>query len=504
MNNTNSSMGFAGLSKLISNIDQVCIATSSPKKVSPQPQAQLTQATPSANPSSSSNTHNSEKATEAKSPQKSSAAPTQSSSSTTQNVQSSMSSVKAQGGKKGAAKTWFWGFFLVSIIWIAIIAMKDGEDNKYPSPSYSSTSFSNSSSYSNAPSHSHSEEPAPLTTSPESISTYQSSTSPEGTVNSTSEPTYTQPSIGRNNVLSISEIRWCVREKIRIETMKNYVHSNQGINKLNGLIAVYNSRCGSYRYRRGNLSQAQRDVEPFRSAIVKEAIREAGTLDGKLTTPSKTKSSSSKSDLVRQVQQLLTEIGYAPGPVDGSYGRKTKEAIMSFQRHEGLVEDGIVTESLLRSLKKAYEEYPVRYSERAKKTSSTSRNYFTKGSYQSEVILIQGTPQRIYDLYNEEQWNYGSSSVTISKSTKKVLRWSNIGGNLHVKMIPGKNVTTGNYFTKGSHRDDVVRLQGTPQRIYDLYSEEKWSYGASSVTISKSTKKVLRWSNIGGNLNIHQ
>ena len=131
MNNTNSSMGFAGLSKLVSNIDQVCIATSSPKKISPQPQAQLTQATPSANPSSSSNTHNSEKATEAKSPQKSSAAPTQSSSSTTQNVQSSTSSVKAQGGKKGAAKTWFWGFFLVSIIWIAIIAMKDGEDNKY-------------------------------------------------------------------------------------------------------------------------------------------------------------------------------------------------------------------------------------------------------------------------------------------------------------------------------------------------------------------------------------
>ena len=60
------------------------------------------------------------------------------------------------------------------------------------------------------------------------------------------------------------------------------------------------------------------------------------------------------------------------------------------------------------------------------------------------------------------------------------------------------------YFTKGSHQDDVIRLQGTPQRIYDLYNEEGWSYGASSVTISKRTNKVLRWSNIGGNLNIHQ
>ena len=488
MNNTNSSMGFAGLSKLVSNIDQVCIAASSPKKVSPQSQAQFTQAAPSANPSSSSNTHHSEKATETKSPQKSSAAPTQSSS-TTQKVQSSASSVGAQGGKKGAAKTWFWVFFLVSIVWIALIAVKDSEDNKYPSPSYSSAS-------------------------PASI--YSSSTSSEGTVNSTSEPAYVMQGMGRNKILTVSEIRWCKREEISIEKMKNYVHSNQGINKLNGLIDAYNSRCGSYSYRRGNLSQAQRDVEPFRSAIVKEAIREAGTLDGKLITSSKTKSSSSKeitpspkkdnsqSDLVRQVQQLLTDIGYAPGPVNGAYGRKTKEAIIFFQRHEGLVEDGIVTESLLRSLKKAYKEYSVRYSERAKKTSSASRNYFTKGSDQSEVIRLQGTPQHIYDFYDEEEWSYGSSSVTISKSTKKVLRWSNIGGSLHVKMIPGKNVTAGNYFTIGSHRDDVVRLQGTPQCIYNLYDEEEWSYGSSSVTISKSTNRVVRLSNIGGNLNIYQ
>ena len=71
-------------------------------------------------------------------------------------------------------------------------------------------------------------------------------------------------------------------------------------------------------------------------------------------------------------------------------------------------------------------------------------------------------------------------------------------------MIPGKNVTAGNYFTIGSHRDDVVRLQGTPQCIYNLYDEEEWSYGFSSVTISKSTNRVVRWSNIGGNLNIYQ
>ena len=459
MNNTNNPMGFAGISKLVSNIDKACIATSSPKKVSPQPQAQLRHASPSAPPSSPSNTHNSEKVTETKSPQKSSEAPTQYSS-MTQKVQASTSSVKAQGGKKSATEKCFLGFFLVSIILIAVVAVRKMEDNENSSSSYSATSSSSNSSYSSTPSYSYSGGPAPLTTSPESMSIYTSSTSSGSTANSTydtavsisspSEPTYIKPDVGTNNILSVSEIRWCVREKIRIETMLNYVTSNQDINKVNGLIDDYNSRCGSYHYHRGDLSQAQRDVELFRSAIEEEAVREVGILDEKLTTPSKTKSSSSKvvtpspkkensqSNLVRQVQQLLTDMGYAPGPVDGSYGRKTKEAIMTFQRHEGLVEDGIVTESLLRSLKKAYKEYSIRYPERAKKTSSTSRNYFTKGSHQDDVIRLQGTPQRIYDLYNEEEWNYGSSSVTISKSTKKVLRWSNIGGNLHVKMTPGK------------------------------------------------------------------
>lgn len=131
-----------------------------------------------------------------------------------------------------------------------------------------------------------------------------------------------------------------------------------------------------------------------------------------------------------------------------------------------------------------------------------TRNYFTKGSHQSEVIRLQGTPQSVLDLIDEEQWSYGYSSVIISKKTKKVTRWSNVGNSLHVKMTPGKNVTSNNYFTKGSHQDDVIRLQGTPQAILDLIDEEQWSYGYSSVTISKTTKKVIRWSNTSNNLHV--
>ena len=509
MNNTNAPMGFAGLSKLISNIDKVCIVASSPKKVSPQPQAQPAQSAPSAKPSSPST----EKATETRSPQKSSAAPIHSPSPTTS--QSSTSSVEHQEEKDKSGEKWFWRVFLASMILIAIVAC------------YSSSSFftsSSSSSYNSTPSYSYSGEPAPLVTSPESKPTYSSSTSYGSTANSTydaavsipspSEPTYTKPSIGTNNVLSVPEIRWCVKEKIRIEKMQNYVTSNRGINSVNSLIDDYNSRCGSYRYRSGALSQAQQDVEPFRNDIVKEAVREAVALDGKLATPLKTKSSASKastpspkkensqSDLVRQVQQLLTDIGYAPGPVDGSYGRKTKEAIMIFQRHEGLVEDGLATEVLLRNLKKAYEEYIKRYPESTKKVSSSKKNYFTRGSHQDEVRRIQGAPKAIIDGYDNECWKYDYSSVTFSKNTKRVIEWSDISNILKVKMMPGKNITNKSYFTKNSHQDDVIRLQGTPKSIILGYDDECWKYEYSSVTFSKNTKRVVEWNDISNILHV--
>ena len=53
---------------------------------------------------------------------------------------------------------------------------------------------------------------------------------------------------------------------------------------------------------------------------------------------------------VTLAQTLLTEIGYAPGPVDGQMGRRTVAAIKAFQQREGLTVDGRLTESLLTAL----------------------------------------------------------------------------------------------------------------------------------------------------------
>ena len=48
---------------------------------------------------------------------------------------------------------------------------------------------------------------------------------------------------------------------------------------------------------------------------------------------------------LKVVQQKLTEQGYAPGPIDGYDGPKTRAAIMAFQTKHGLVRNGMVTAS---------------------------------------------------------------------------------------------------------------------------------------------------------------
>ena len=96
----------------------------------------------------------------------------------------------------------------------------------------------------------------------------------------TSRPTEIQPSVGRNNILSVAEIRYCLAEKIRLDAgetvIDNYVASD--VDRFNRYGTDYNSRCGEYRYRVGVLESAQADVEPYRAQFQAEGrIRLAPT-----------------------------------------------------------------------------------------------------------------------------------------------------------------------------------------------------------------------------------
>ena len=54
---------------------------------------------------------------------------------------------------------------------------------------------------------------------------------------------YSPPPVGRDNVLNVAQIRWCLREKIRIETLRTQATTNSKIEQFNRLVSGYNSRC---------------------------------------------------------------------------------------------------------------------------------------------------------------------------------------------------------------------------------------------------------------------
>ena len=53
---------------------------------------------------------------------------------------------------------------------------------------------------------------------------------------------------------------------------------------------------------------------------------------------------------VKQIQLRLQELGYNPGKADGIYGEQTKQAVVKFQRDNGLAQDGIAGPNTLKAL----------------------------------------------------------------------------------------------------------------------------------------------------------
>jgi hypothetical protein len=147
-----------------------------------------------------------------------------------------------------------------------------------------------------------------------------------------------------------------------------------------------------------------------------------------------------------------------------------------------------------------------KYQKPREKEVYASANFFTVGSHKDDVIRLQGTPDGInkYDALGFEDWSYGYSSIKIDIRTGRVIDFQNRDKNLKVKILVGPNITNDSFFTIGSHKDDVIRLQGTPDGInkYDALGFEDWSYGYSSIKINIRTGRVIDFQNRDKNLKV--
>lgn len=94
--------------------------------------------------------------------------------------------------------------------------------------------------------------------------------------------TESMPPVGQNNILNRSQIRYCLSQEIRIDTIQNGLnnYSDYEVSMFNSLVSDYNSRCGSFRYSSGSLESVRRQVEANRSSISAEGYATIRTWRG--------------------------------------------------------------------------------------------------------------------------------------------------------------------------------------------------------------------------------
>jgi peptidoglycan hydrolase-like protein with peptidoglycan-binding domain len=299
-NKKNEGKGFAGLSSLVSDVD-----------TTPPPPAPETE-------SAGSTTSTGRPAAQTAQPQPQPQQPTQ--------RQTYQEPPQPSSGSPGGK--WLLGIAAaVGLLWL--IGQSD-KNTPSPSPAYSPPAQSAAPSY-----------------------------SPPAQPQAPSVPQESKPPVGQDLVFSTAQIRYCLAEDIRMEGAKAALnnYSDSDVDRFNAMVADYNARCGSFRYRSGALESARRDVEPYRSQLQAEGrsrfARSPSTGSLSAPAPAPAPARPAADETVRAVQQKLNEIGYNAGPADGLMGRGTRAAIIAFQQDRGLAATGDADQALLRQLQQA-------------------------------------------------------------------------------------------------------------------------------------------------------
>lgn len=111
----------------------------------------------------------------------------------------------------------------------------------------------------------------------------------------------------------------------------------------------------------------------------------------------------SETAMITTIQQLLQQLGYTPGPVDGVMGQATRTAIRRFQQDYNLPVDGASSPKLLEFLKKVK-------SEQETELSKMSPNQIYIRAVELET---QGNPEQASVYYKYLMENYPDDDVTV-------------------------------------------------------------------------------------------
>ena len=117
-------------------------------------------------------------------------------------------------------------------------------------------------------------------------------------------------------------------------------------------------------------------------------------------------------DAVRKVQKRLIALGYLSGSADGSYGNQTKNAVMAFQKNNGLSQTGKVNSSTLDALNSS----SARKAGSSSSSSSSSKGTCQPGDTGDAVRKVQKRLIALGYLSGSADGDYGNMTKKAVKA----------------------------------------------------------------------------------------
>ena len=165
-----------------------------------------------------------------------------------------------------------------------------------------------------------------------------SGSSPTSSPSSSASSQFTErlPAPGTDRVLGRREVRYCIFQGERLDILRGLVSINRESDRFNALVSDFNSRCSSFRYRRGILQAIEAELPGKRSDLRVDALH---LLSSWRESPISSPASSTGDNLLdvttvsgtTLVQGRLKELGYYTGAVDGLWGPASRTALRNFK-----------------------------------------------------------------------------------------------------------------------------------------------------------------------------
>jgi len=92
--------------------------------------------------------------------------------------------------------------------------------------------------------------------------------------------------------------------------------------------------------------------ELLRQILLGDSV-ESAAATGSVVASGSIEANAAETTTVKGIQQVLADLGYAPGPVDGAWGANTARAVSAFQRDRNIAQTGQITPELLHEVHRA-------------------------------------------------------------------------------------------------------------------------------------------------------